>query len=128
MGNLVSCVDDSAAGAPPADAHEILPRLYLGALSAAEDTRFLTAVRCTHVLTVHPFERPRLPKRMGGVLPSKIVNEQIKVGDNEMTVIGAHFDAALDFIRQHGYPSVRRVTVFFLMDGGEGGGEGGGAG
>ena len=92
MGNTHS--DRSRAGSQLAlnnvDAHEIAPGIWLGALSAAEDKRFLKQQRISHVLTVLPHDPPKVPARIALL--------QIKVADNSLSLIGFHFNAACDFV------------------------------
>lgn len=75
------------------DVNLILPNLYLGSMTFAEDFRALKALNITHVLMVLPAMQPPFPE-------SGILYKQIAVGDSPLSLIGKYFEEAIEFIDQ----------------------------
>lgn len=84
--------EDFDAG--PSSVDEILPRLFLGNLSAATDIEWLKEQKITHILTV---DSCPLPRKIQELLPN-LVTKYIQVTDMPREDLLTHFEDSYEFI------------------------------
>ncbi|KAJ1973183.1 dual specificity phosphatase 19 [Dimargaris xerosporica] len=88
------------------EAHEIVPRLFLGSYEAARDFQFLSAHSVTHVVSVHTGAEP--------LFPGKLKYMCISVDDAPYEDLLSHFSTTSHFI-QRGLDAGGAVLVHWYV-------------